>query len=162
MTHSDLIERAAKWLRQGHAVVITEMGGSEKADAIGFMAYGGTTLIECKTSRADFLADQKKYCRRFAKNGIGSHRYYLTPLGLLSIDEIPNAWGLLEVHGRQIHCLLKSAHFPELNFNQEQQILISLIRRIGQQQPQGVSIKFYTYQTGNTATCGVKDVKGED
>ena len=60
--HTQLVKRTAAWLRGYHSVVITEMAAmdsSEEADAIGFRG-GTTTLVECKTSRADFQADQKK------------------------------------------------------------------------------------------------------
>ena len=61
ITHDDLVESAARWLRKENYIVITEMsdGVSEKPDAIGWRAGSETTLIECKVSRSDFLSDKK-------------------------------------------------------------------------------------------------------
>ena len=66
VTHNDLVESAARWLRKEHSIVITEMSGSgswnsgEIPDAIGWNDGSTTTLIECKASRSDFLSDRKK------------------------------------------------------------------------------------------------------
>ncbi|MBV9343323.1 MAG: hypothetical protein JO159_20855 [Acidobacteria bacterium] len=51
-------------------------------------------------SRQDFLADSDKPCRRRPETGMGCERYYLTVSGLLSSEELPPGWGLLELRGR--------------------------------------------------------------
>jgi len=113
-THDELVRRAGKWLEPKSVVVITEMvsGAQETPDAIGFSGYR-STLIECKTSMADFRADAKKAARRReprpgdgpnARGWLGTHlgdkRYYLVPeamaepvLALLDGNDSP--WGLL-------------------------------------------------------------------
>jgi len=155
MNHDELTKRAAAWLRRTCAVVITEIsGGSERPDAIGFMSDGSTILIECKTSRADFLSDRKKFFRRLERYGMGTRRYYMVPTDLILADETSGGWGLLEVRKSRVYKTMESAIFTEVDALAEKQVLISLIRRIGQRPVDGVSVKFYTYQTGNTATCG--------
>lgn len=70
---------------------------SEIPDAIGW-AYGGrlSILVECKVSRSDFRADQKKLFRRKTHLGMGTHRYYMAPTGIIPLDDVPEMWGLLE------------------------------------------------------------------
>lgn len=120
LTHRQLCDIAAKWLRRpfggrGHgcAVSVSECridgtGCGEIPDAIGFRFSrhrDGTVLVEAKTSRSDFLADQRKAHR--ASLGLGNFRYYLTPEGMVSLDELPPRWGLIEVnvrgHVRMVH-----------------------------------------------------------
>ena len=55
-------------------------------------------LVECKTSRADFLADQAKPHRQ--AGGVGNWRYYMAPEGIISVHELPDKWGLVEVNHR--------------------------------------------------------------
>lgn len=99
-SHSDLIALAATWLRKrkGCAIVITDMtsGSPETPDAIGFKGRF-SYLVECKTSRADFLADRKKFFRRPGHGcSMGSFRYMLAPVGMIRSAELPDGWGLLE------------------------------------------------------------------
>lgn len=66
-----------------------------------------TTLVEVKTSRSDFLADKRKYVR--SKDAeekdlqLGNFRYYLCPAGVISVEDLPENWGLLEYDGKKIH-----------------------------------------------------------
>lgn len=79
ITHSELVSLGAKWLQKKCSVVITELVTTgEIPDVIG---WHGThsTLIECKASRSDFLADQTKFFRREQWAGIGMARYYFAP-----------------------------------------------------------------------------------
>ena len=154
MTHDELVERAAVWLRRKHAVVITEMvAGRETADANGWL-MGFSTLVECKASRADFLRDGKKFFRQYPDFGMGTHRYYMAPSGLIQPSELPEAWGLLEVRGSRIRHLVE-AQYQDVDQRAEIQLLLSCLRRIGQNPPPGMSLKAYTFQTACTATLGV-------
>lgn len=173
MTHAELVELAAEWLRKrGCAVVITEMSSQavETPDAIGFWCrlpsryvggddvWGGygSVLIECKASRPDFLADCKKWFRRMSDHGMGKFRYFLAPASLIAPKELPPCWGLLEAKDGQINVRVKAQ--PQENSPQhESYLLASCLRRIGGAIPEGagVSVKFYTYTTKNTATLGV-------
>jgi len=139
-----------------HAIIVTGIGAREIPDVLGFFGGGHTTLIECKTSRADFRTDGKKRFRRHPEQGVGNYRYYLAPQGLLSVDELPEKWGLMEECGGKIKVAKVSEHRLEVCKYAELSILQSLIRRIGQNAPEGVSIKFYTYETQNTCTAGVR------
>ena len=103
--HAVLSDYGALWsLRLGCVVAMTEIEMSMFgiADAVGFGITRGKqrgVLIEAKVSRGDFKRDGKKYHRQLdqdGKYGI-SDRYYIAPEGLLSRDEIPDPWGLLEV-----------------------------------------------------------------
>jgi len=72
-------------------------------DAIGWHV-GWSILVEAKVSRRDFRADRKKLIHNpaFAERCPGQERWYLTPEGLVTSDEVPGAWGLLEVQGRRV------------------------------------------------------------
>ena len=113
MTHADLVRIGAAWLRkpwrnaspEGHgrcSVVLTELTAhtptGETPDVIGW-SYGRSILIECKATIADFRADGDKRFRLYSGLGMGEQRWYLVPVGLLCVGELPAGWGLLEAHG---------------------------------------------------------------
>jgi hypothetical protein len=140
--------------------VATEVvSGRETPDAIGWRQTHppASVLIECKASRADFRADQKKFFRVHDRYGIGKSRYYMAPAGILTLDDIPRRWGFLEVHGTRVRVIRRSEPFPDHDKGQEIRLLLSCIRRIGQAAPEGVSVRCYTYRTKNTATLGVAE-----
>lgn len=101
-THDELCDIAARFLkRNGFGVVfhdkfraITHNG--EQPDCLGFRT-GTSCLIECKTSRADFIADRKKKFRIAPELGMGNFRFMMTPENLITVDELPANWGLLTV-----------------------------------------------------------------
>lgn len=111
-THAALCQLAARWLKRpqsagGHGchVALSEARPSwagECPDAIGFRAGhdAGSVVVECKVSRADFLADRGKPHRQ-PGSGMGTWRYYMAPAGLIAVDELPPRWGLLEVNSRK-------------------------------------------------------------
>lgn len=112
MTHSDLIDVAVRWLRRrphNCSVVFAELQVQsciERPDAIGFGYGGGSILVECKVSRADFLKDRNKPHRAF---GMGGRRWFLTTPGVVHDRcEVPFGWGVAEVRGerRRVHVLL--------------------------------------------------------
>ncbi len=125
-THDELVRRACRWLRNSAVtedgervyhvkcgVVLSELAtsASEVPDAIGWYNCGMCSiLIEVKTSRGDFLSDAKKWFRRRPQQGMGNERYFLTPVGLLSVDDLPNDWGLLEVDGRKVNVIRLARH----------------------------------------------------
>lgn len=114
ITHDHLCSMAEKFLkRNGFGVVfhdkfraITPHG--ELPDALGFRS-SVSCLIECKTSRADFLADRKKRFRKDPTKGMGDWRFMLTPKDLIKVEELPEGWGLLETTGKRI---IKVHGFP--------------------------------------------------
>ena len=158
ITHDDLVESAARWLRKENYIVITEMsdGVSEKPDAIGWRAGSETTLIECKVSRSDFLADKKKYSRQ--RLGMGDLRYYLTPKGLISTDELPHMWGLLEYKNKRNHprIAMQPMEHQEKDLRAEMGLICTALRRIGGLREEGISVKVYQWPTKNMATLGVR------
>src|SRR6266481_9209834 len=100
MTHSQLVEKAVEWLRGYRCgVVLSEQAcvSGEMPDAIGWKKACNSVLVECKVSRADFLADREKPFRQKPENGVGCERYYPAARGLIRVEELPNGWGLLEV-----------------------------------------------------------------
>lgn len=105
MSHADLVERAARWLRNSLncRVVFSEPSAplGECPDAIGWVG-GRCVIVECKSSRSDFLADQNKLWRRVEGYGLGDWRFYLTSPGLLDGLTIPEGWGWYEVRGRAV------------------------------------------------------------
>lgn len=104
MTHAELVAAAVRWLkgtvRCGVVLAEPHAMNGESPDAIGWRS-SYSVLVECKASRADFFADQKKPGRVDGRR-LAWHCYYLTPPGLLRAEEVPLPWGLLEAHGRCI------------------------------------------------------------
>lgn len=149
MNHPELCRIAGEWLRMKCPircpVVFVEMTSQaiETPDAVGFTS-SYSILIECKTSRADFLADKKKFFRIFPEQGIGNFRFYLCPENLIKPEEVPEKWGLIWVaeNGkcRQvkkiIHSNILSAAknyencFVEKNTISERNLFYSALRRI--------------------------------
>lgn len=50
---------------------------------------GDTILLEAKISRSDFMKDKSKDFRNNPGLGVGLLRYYITPKGLLTLDDLP-------------------------------------------------------------------------
>lgn len=103
MKHAELVTRAEKWLRNKGKCkfAFTELGNlwsGETPDAIGF-SFQGSTLIECKSTRGDFLADKKKRFRQEPNKGMGFSRYFMCEKGLINPGETPPGWGLIWVIG---------------------------------------------------------------
>jgi len=85
--------------------------GGRIADVMGFRA-DASILIECKTSRSDFLADKNKPERRGEIEGYGNYRLYLAPKGILKLTDLPVGWGLLEVNEKN---KVEITHFKQGN-----------------------------------------------
>lgn len=88
MTHEELCERARRWLsgsRRCDPVFSNIASCREIPDAIGWSScyqWEGSTVVECKTSIADFHADRRKYVT-YARKGEetesrGARFWYLT------------------------------------------------------------------------------------
>lgn len=112
MTHSRLVDAAVSWLRAKYrcGIVLSEQScaSGEAPDAIGWKGKNHSVIVECKISRADFFADGNKAWRAHPESALGCERFYLAPAQMLSCDELPSGWGLLEIHGREIHIARKS------------------------------------------------------
>lgn len=107
LTHSQLCLIAEKFLKQnGFGVVFHDryqarLETGEQPDAIGFR-NNVSLLIECKTSRSDFLADKKKKFRVNQNLGMGDWRFYLCPPDVIRVEDLPAGWGLLYAHGNRV------------------------------------------------------------
>jgi len=135
VTHAKLVDLAVLWLRRYRCgVVLSEQAciSGEMPDAIGWKKQCHSVLIECKVSRADFLADRDKPFRQKPETGVGSERYYLAPRGLIRREELPAGWGLLEVHGREVERLKPAAKTmrTEIGFGYEMNLLLASLRRV--------------------------------
>ncbi len=95
MTHATLVQLGVRWLSRKSSVVLYEAAAT-KAEIPDVIGWSGSSsiLIECKSSRADFLRDAGKKSRT-TKLGMAQRRYYLCPAGLIEPDEVPAKWGLL-------------------------------------------------------------------
>jgi hypothetical protein len=135
MTHQKLVALAVAWLRgYGCGVVLSEQScaSGETPDAIGWKRACHSVVVECKTSRTDFLADREKPFRRRQGMAMGCERFYLAPAGLLNPSELPGGWGLLELRGREVQLInassdnLRSAG----GFRHEMNLLLASLRRV--------------------------------
>lgn len=106
--------------------------GSENTDVWGLGNFNVSAIIEVKTSHADFLADQKKYCRseQFAalNHAAGMYRWYLCPEGIIKPEELPEKWGLLYWDGKRIYPVIAPQKF-EGTSSADMDILTSILRR---------------------------------
>lgn len=138
--HRAMCEEAARILhkgcfdyRMGHKYVAVELMtyGNEIPDVWGTNGWS-TTIVEVKTSRADFLRDREKKCRQNPIEGIGNFRWYYAPQGIIKEEELPENWGLAEAdeNGKYVK-LVKSAAFQESYSLGSVATLCSIMRREG-------------------------------
>jgi hypothetical protein len=135
MTHGQMVERAVRWLRSYRCgVILSEQAcvSGEMPDAIGWKQACHSVLVECKVTRADFLADCGKPFRRKPERGVGSERFYLTPPALIKLEELPTGWGLLEYRRGHIEMLRRSANNlrTAVGFRYEMNLLLASLRRV--------------------------------
>jgi hypothetical protein len=130
-----LVASAVQWLRKYRCgIVLSEQAcvSSEMPDAIGWKRTCHSVVVECKISRADFIADQDKPFRQKPELGLGCERFYLTPAGLLDPEELPRGWGLLEFTKRKVYVVRRSARNlrTEIGFRNEMNLLLASLRRV--------------------------------
>ena len=135
MTHAQLIEKAIRWLRRYRCgVVLSEQActSGEMPDAIGWKRACHSVLVECKVTRADFLADRAKPCRQNPEQGVGSERFYLTPAAFIRPEELTAGWGLLEYRRGRVHMVRASAKNlrTPTGFQYEMNLLLASLRRV--------------------------------
>ncbi|HWW13911.1 MAG TPA: hypothetical protein VN310_04550 [Candidatus Dormibacteraeota bacterium] len=135
MTHAQLVERAVRWLRSYRCgVVLSEQAcvSGEMPDAIGWKRANHSVLVECKITRADFLADRGKPFRQKPEQGVGSERFYLTPPALIKLEELPPGWGLLELRRGRIDVVKPSAKNlrTAAGLRYEMNLLLASLRRV--------------------------------
>jgi hypothetical protein len=135
MTHAQLVEKAVRWLRSYRCgVVLSEQAciSGEMPDAIGWKRACHSVLVECKITRADFLADRAKPFRVKPEDGVGCERFYLAPARLVRREELPAGWGLLEHRGGKIEMTHSSAKNlrSASGFRYEMNLLLASLRRV--------------------------------
>ena len=142
-SHKQLVEIGARWCNSRCGFVFKELvtmsGFGEIPDVIGFNSCG-TFLLEAKTSRADFLIDKNKPFRKMPQYGMGDWRFYICKKGLVTIEELPEGWGLIEVNEKGKARIkhnpfgkgnIYSSHKKNLkNEKSEQAMMYSALRRI--------------------------------
>lgn len=133
-THKEGVKRIAAWLTgtKRMAVVMAERvvtACTETPDAIAWSGRGESIMVEVKVSRADFHADKAKIFRREESNGVGTLRYFASPVGVLKPEDMPEGWGLLAIHQYQVRELVTPAVKPANRVN-EVAMLVSAIRRL--------------------------------
>ncbi len=138
MTHPALVELAVRWLRTSYrcGIILSEQAccTGEVPDVIGWKGRCRSVLVECKISRADFLADRGKPWRLNPQGALGCERFYMAPAGLIAAAELPSGWGLLEVRNRKVEIAVacnkrKSLRTPEGLLN-EMNLLLASLRRV--------------------------------
>jgi hypothetical protein len=172
MTHASLVRKAVEWLRSYRCgVVLSEQAcvSGEMPDAIGWKRACHSVLVECKVSRADFLADRAKPFRLQPQIAVGCERFYLAPRGLIRGEELPAGWGLLELHNRRIEVIRRSKKNlrSDQGFRCEMNLLLASLRRVEIRiEPQTIT-EFLKWQNrmaeynGGQAPEGVTPVKQE-
>lgn len=141
--HYRLCEIGAKWLKSRKSAekwqtpnkyVAVELvcAGAENPDIWATNGYD-TTLIEVKTSHADFLNDRKKWARSEAAKQcdkqVGNWRYYLCPEGVIKEEELPQDWGLLIYDGKKV---IKLVNAKRVSSSTQMELLImtSILSRV--------------------------------
>ncbi|MCL2210806.1 MAG: hypothetical protein FWB95_02670 [Treponema sp.] len=169
LTHDDLINIGRNWLLKsfcngskeyGHSpcsVVLTELYANtkygEQPDILGFNSNcrSRSILIECKVSRSDFYADQKKPFRHeVLTEGIGSQRWYLAPEGIIPKDKVPEKWGLLEVTQNKKVKVIKYPIIQKRDYESEINMIISTVRRLNILPDDHIAISKYIPLTENS------------
>lgn len=133
MTHAQLVSRAERWLlNQGCWFVLRELPtiNTEIPDAIGWLSGAESVLVECKSTRADFLADRKKDFRVEPASGMGSYRWFLCPPEVASAADVPEGWGLLHCHPRQVRRVVEAPLHHARAMEAEVVMLSTALRRV--------------------------------
>lgn len=156
MTHKELVKIAPKIAKKfGFPLAITEMKTANKTgeipDCLAFKGGGTSLLIECKTSREDFLRDRTKEFRRYyctvedlqklddKQKGMGDFRVYLFSKDVnFASCEIPFNWVYVVVDEKGkilrstipvTNCAFSFAMHFDKNAQAELAFLYSYIRR---------------------------------
>jgi len=137
MTHQQVVRLAEQWLRSRYrcGIVLSEQScaSGETPDVIGWKGTCRSVVVECKTSRADFLADREKPFRKDPELGMGCERLYLMPRGLIGKHELPPKWGLLECAGREVQLTIKPCRQSQRTAQgqmREMNLLLASLRRV--------------------------------
>lgn len=135
--HAQLISHTVGWLRHRYkcGIILSEQycATGEVPDVIAWKGFCKSVLVECKVSRADFLADAGKPFRLKSEEGMGSQRFYMAPVGMIRPEELPRHWGLLELRGREVQMTVKPGRADlrsEAGLMKEMNLLLASLRRV--------------------------------
>lgn len=133
MTHESLRKRALKWLTLTNhcGAVLSEIVAAcgEIPDAIGWQAHR-SVAVECKVSRADFLANQSKP-HSWNGMGVGQLRFYLCPPDLLTEKDVRGTdWGLLYANEKHVAVVVQGTMREQYDLLSERTMLVSALRRV--------------------------------
>ncbi len=135
--HGQLIARAVEWLRRHYkcGIILSEQycATGEVPDVIAWKGRSKSVLVECKVSRADFLADAAKPFRQKPEDGMGSQRFYMAPAGVIRAEELPKHWGLLELRAREVRMTVKPGRADlrsAVGLMKEMNLLLASLRRV--------------------------------
>jgi hypothetical protein len=90
-------------------------------------------LVECKLTRSDFVADRAKPFRENPEVALGCERWYLTPAGLLSTEDLPPHWGMLELRAGKLHAAVRANRRSQRTATgmlYEMNLLLASLRRV--------------------------------
>jgi len=148
MTHKELCERAARWLRNSKRcdpVLSGIASAGEIPDAIGW-GSDGSIVVECKTNIMDFYADKAKYeryqrgddgwlhkgngrvkhlieagYRKVEIPNMGHRRFFLCEPDVLEAAHIKDRpdHGLLHVAGRTIRLIVDAPMREKFDYHSE-------------------------------------------
>ncbi len=136
MTHAQMVDLAVAWLRRYRCgIVLSEQAcaSGEVPDAIGWKGKCRSVVVECKISRADFLADRGKPFRLNQEIALGCERFYMAPAALIAPQELPPGWGLLECLGRKVEIRVRPARRSlrtAAGMEFEMNLLLASLRRV--------------------------------
>lgn len=153
--HYQLCLEGAKWLRNKkntehwetpwkYVAVELNVYGTENTDVWATNGWS-SIVVEVKTSRRDFHADFKKKYRsdKWRDQVPGNYCYFLTPKGLITPEELPEGYGLLEWDGERIMRIVPS-HYRQVTNRADLIYICSILRR------EGFKEKIYNYRGQNT------------
>lgn len=132
-THDRLCKLAVAWLngKGGNPILYGKATCIEIPDAIGWCRHWqmrGSVVVECKVSRADFLRDRHKPCKKDGRPTMGEYRYYLAPPDVIELSHIDAYYpdhGLLAPSGRGLRIIRLAPQRPVFNYCDE----IEMLRR---------------------------------
>lgn len=132
LSHNELCKIGCTFLREQYCSIIINQPNNllngESPDAIGFHGYNQSHVVEAKTSRSDFLSDKNKAFRANPKLGVGVFRWFICEPGLISVEDLPDNWGLVyAVKGKRE--IIKEAKLQERNVMAEMCLLYNTARR---------------------------------
>ncbi|MBP3950423.1 hypothetical protein [Bacillus suaedae] len=101
--HKHIKKQALYWLKKK----MTDLCANEvklfvrrkrlKADAVGInLKRKESRIIEVKATRTDFLRDEVLHAN-YGYHNLADYAYIMTPSNLLSVEEVPAGYGLLEI-----------------------------------------------------------------